>query len=41
MELEYLDSAVNSGRGYSYYVSAVDSSGNESEASESVDVEVP
>jgi hypothetical protein len=41
LELEYLDSAVNSGRGYSYYVSAVDLSGNESEASESVDVEVP
>ena len=41
LELEYLDSAVSSGRGYSYYVSALDLSGNESEASETVDVEVP
>ena len=41
LELEYLDATVASGRGYSYYVSAVDSSGNESEASETVDVEVP
>jgi hypothetical protein len=40
-ELEYLDAAVASGRGYTYYVSAVDLSGNESEASETVDVEVP
>ena len=41
LELEYLDTAVSSGRGYSYYVSAVDLSDNESEASETVDVEVP
>ena len=41
LELEYLDEAVASGRGYSYYVSAVDLSGNESEAGETVDVEVP
>ena len=41
LDLEYLDETVASGRGYSYYVSAVDSSGNESEASETVDVEVP
>ena len=41
LELEYLDTAVTSGRGYSYYVSAVDLSGNESEAGETVDVEVP
>ncbi|MFQ5349780.1 MAG: fibronectin type III domain-containing protein [Thermoanaerobaculia bacterium] len=40
-ELEYLDTTVASGRGYSYYVSAVDTSGNESEASQTVDVEVP
>lgn len=41
LELEYLDETVASGRSYSYYVSAVDRSGNESEASETVDVEVP
>jgi hypothetical protein len=41
LELEYEDTAVSSGRGYSYYVSAVDLSGNESEASETADVEVP
>lgn len=41
LELEYLDSDVASGRGYSYYVSAIDLSGNESEAGETVDVEVP
>ena len=41
LALEYLDQAVGSGRGYSYYVSAVDRSGNESEASKTVDVEVP
>ena len=41
LELEYLDATVSSGRAYSYYVSAVDRNGNESEASETVDVEVP
>ena len=41
LELEYLDTAVTSGRGYSYYVSAVDRDGNESEASDTVDVDVP
>lgn len=41
LELEYLDTAVASGRGYSYYVSAIDLSGNESEASETIDAEVP
>jgi hypothetical protein len=41
LELGYLDSEVSSGRGYSYYVSAVDLSGNESEAGETVDVAIP
>ena len=41
LELGYLDSAVSSGRGYTYYVSALDLSGNESEASETVDVVIP
>ena len=41
LELDYLDTGVVSGRSYSYYVSAVDSSGNESEASKTVDVEIP
>lgn len=41
LDLEFLDTTVDSGRSYSYYVSAIDRSGNESEASETVDAEVP
>jgi hypothetical protein len=41
LELEYLDETVASGRAYSYYVSAIDQVGNESEASTTVDIEVP
>lgn len=41
LELSYVDTEVASGRSYSYYVSAVDLSGNESEASETVDVVIP
>ena len=41
LELDYLDTAVASGQTYSYYVSAVDLNGNESEASRTVDVEIP
>lgn len=41
LELGYRDTAVESGRTYSYYVSAVDRSGNESEASATATAEVP
>jgi fibronectin type 3 domain-containing protein len=41
LELGYLDTTVTSGRAYSYYVSAIDLSDNESEASKTVDVGVP
>ncbi len=41
LELGYLDTTVVSGRAYGYYVSAVDRSGNESEAGDTVDVDIP
>jgi fibronectin type 3 domain-containing protein len=41
LELGYLDDTVTSGRGYRYYVSAVDRNGNESEASETVAATIP
>ncbi len=41
VELDYVDSEVAAGRRYSYYITAVDLQGNESEASESGEAVVP